>query len=139
MLTDNIPKNLDEAIAYLEARLTNEDREKLKTADMAQFHFTTGMNMRNSWGLWSGSPLKQWFNSIGIEHADDMSGIIMKAFRRKILGYPYDLQEDVKHYQEFWKRSKERESKYLVNVQMKVTKNKYGETEIEYINIPHVW
>jgi len=98
-----IPKNLGEAVDYL-IKHNQKDLEALKTANMSQFHFSAGMNMRNSWGLWSGGPLKEWFESIGIFHADDMSGMIMKAFQKRILEEPYDLMEDVKFYQGYWKR-----------------------------------
>ena len=133
-MKNKIPSNLDEAIAELESKLLPEDRERIKTTDMGEFHFSVGRGLRNDWGLWSGGPLKEWFKSIGIEHADDMSGIILKALRRKICGYPYDLAEDVKHYQAYWKRTggfdgKAEHAEYKI----RTTKNQYGETEIEFI------
>lgn len=132
-MENNNPKNLDEALTYLDGKISPEDRKYLQSGpDMSEFHHTVGRNMRNEWGLWSGGPLKNWFKSIGIYHPDDMSGIILKAFKRKIMNQPYDLKSDVKHYQDFWKRTEEREVLGITSIKMVVTKNEFGETEIKY-------
>lgn len=41
-----------------------------------KFHFGFGMWLRNNWDLWKGSRLSKYFNSIGVYHPDDMTGII---------------------------------------------------------------
>lgn len=49
-----IPKNLEEAWAELDKELSAEDRQRLKEItenDMNRFHFSSGMGIRNSWGL----------------------------------------------------------------------------------------
>jgi hypothetical protein len=129
-MKSNIPKNLDEAIAYLEQRISPEDREYIKTVDMGQFHHSIGMNIRNDWGLWGGGPLRDWFNSLGIHHPDDMSHVILKATRRHILGYPYDIKEDVERFKKFWEKSDSMSGSCTMRV--KKTVNKYGEDEYEY-------
>ena len=50
------------------------------------------------------SPLYQYFNTIGIFHADDMSGIIMESVWRKIHNKPLELDEQVKKYRDYWQK-----------------------------------
>lgn len=124
------PNNLDEAIDYLLSVVSEEDKNVVRrSSSMNQFHHTVGQNLRNDWSLWHSGPLREWFISIGIGHADDMSGIILKAFRRKLLNQPYDLQEDVQKYKQFWEATK---GKTKFRIYSK--KNQYGETEYTYDN-----
>lgn len=101
-----IPKNLDDALNHLLETMDEDSINTIKESkNMSMFHFTTGMAMRNSWGLWSGSRLKTWFNNQGIHHADDMSGIIMQALWCKVHEKPYDLAADIKKYQDYWAKT----------------------------------
>jgi hypothetical protein len=97
-----IPSNLDEALSQLESNLTDEDRAAIRANDSAVFHFGPGMALRNRWKLWEESPLSKWFNGIGIFHADDMSGIILTALKHRVMGTPYNMDADVKFYQDYW-------------------------------------
>ena len=94
------PKNLDDAVKMVEEKLSDVDREFLKTKNPDWFH---GMNMRNGWHMWEKeSPLSIYFNSIGISHPDDMYGTIMKALKCKVRNEPFDLTEQVKFYKDYW-------------------------------------
>jgi hypothetical protein len=62
------------------------------------------MWMRNNWGLWGGSRLAKWFNNQGVKHPDDMSGVILDSFWRHLNDKPIKLEEQVKHYQDYWKK-----------------------------------
>ena len=62
-----------------------------------------GQWLRNNWGLWSGSRLKEWFEDRGIFHTDDMSAIILTSFWREVNGEPIKLDEQIKSYQDYWK------------------------------------
>jgi hypothetical protein len=42
-----------------------------------------------------------------IRHPDDMSGIILDSFCRHLNGNPIKLDEQVKHYQDYWKTLEE--------------------------------
>lgn len=102
-----IPKDLDDCFVQLKKQLTPEDIEKMKTGtedDMIQYHFGLGMWMRNNWGLWGGSRLSKWFNAQGINHPDDMSGVILDSFWRHLNQKPIKLDEQVKYYQDYWKK-----------------------------------
>jgi hypothetical protein len=105
---NNIPTNLDEALDFL-VKVNNYDSaiRFLKSTDEDSFvseqHHSTGMALRNEWGLWEKeSELSKWFNNIGIYHADDMSSIIMTSFHRLINTKDIDLESQVKHYIDYW-------------------------------------
>lgn len=98
-----IPSTLEEALVQLESNLSEEDRKIIAEKDPAAFHFSVGMSLRNRWELWTGtSPLSMWFFERGIKHADDMSGIILTALKHRVMGTPYDMDADVKFYQDYW-------------------------------------
>lgn len=79
--------------------------KNLKDNDPVSFHFTTGMQVRNEWGLWKlGSELNKEFNAIGIYHPDDMSGIILETAYRILNGKPVDLKGQIESYQDHWRR-----------------------------------
>jgi len=102
-----IPKDLDECFVQLEKLLKPEDIEKLRGGtekDMIQYHFSLGRWVRNNWGLWGRSRLAKWFNTQGIEHPDDMSGIIFDSFWRHLNNKPIKLDQQVKFYQDHWKQ-----------------------------------
>lgn len=107
---EDTPKDLYDAIQEL--KKDNEDNEQIQEmikmsedSFVSNFHFTIGMNIRNTWGLWNTnhpSDLALWFNSRGIYHPDDMSGIILKSFYRSLKGEPIRLNEQIKNYRDFW-------------------------------------
>ncbi len=100
-----VPEDLQEAWFELEKSLSEEDRHRLKKIqeyEMSNFHFSTGMGMRNSWGLWKGSRLAKYFNEIGIHHPDDMSSIILRTFWCYINNKPLKLEQRISLYKEFW-------------------------------------
>ena len=105
-----IPKNLEEAWAEIEKNLSPEDRQKLRTipeGDTIMFHFSSGMGMRNNWGLWGGSRLAKYFNDLGVFHPDDMSSIILETLWCHINDKPIRLDERVAFFKEFWLRRSE--------------------------------
>jgi hypothetical protein len=104
-----IPKDLDDCFVELKKLLEKEDFEEIKTGvedDMVLYHHGLGRHLRNEWGLWSGSILKEWFKEKGIYHADDMSGIILDSFWRHLNNKPIKLDEQIKHYQDYWEEAK---------------------------------
>jgi hypothetical protein len=104
-----IPADLESCFKELTAMLAPELIEKMRSGtedDMIEYHFGLGMWMRNNWGLWGESPLAKWFNNKGIKHADDMSGIILDSFWRHLNKKPLNLDGQIRHYKEFWKKQK---------------------------------
>lgn len=98
-------KNLTEVLDYLVAIISDEAKTHIIAHDSSHYHFGIGMWMRNNWGLWDKeSDLHKWFNSIGIWHADDMSGIILTSLKRRLLGQPLGVEDQVRYYQAYWAR-----------------------------------
>jgi len=65
-------------------------------------HNGFGRWIRNEWGLWSEGKLKNWFLSMGIKHADDMSSIILTSYHRVRNNKEVNLEEQFDHYIEYW-------------------------------------
>jgi len=101
-----IPKNLEDAHRELEKILKPADIKKMKDGtekDMSSYHHGLGTWIRNNWKLWKGDRLSKYFNDIGIQHPDDISGIILDTFWCKLNNKPFRLQERIQFYQEYWK------------------------------------
>ena len=61
--------------------------------------------MRNNWGLWKGSRLSEYFHKMGVFHPDDMSGIILTSYYRRLRNEPLQVDAQVKYCQDYWKVS----------------------------------
>ena len=119
-----IPKNLEDAISEVNGfypdSLKTEIRKLSENEFVGQYHMGTGLYMRNNWNLWGGSRLSKYFKRKGIKHPDDMSGIILTSFHRRLTGKEINFREQVSEYKEYWKESKKlhsfaklpRQSKY---------------------------
>ena len=114
-----LPNDLNEAIEILKTFYSKSiDEIKSMTEDEfgSSVHFGAGMFIRNSWCLWwyEGHNYQNWpkekpklidyFNSIKIVHADDMSGIIMTSLYRSIKGLDINLDKQIKVYHKHWKK-----------------------------------
>jgi hypothetical protein len=103
------PKDLQEAIEAYMATVSEDDKIYISTLTEKEFistqHHTSGQYIRNTWGLWfNDTEIGQWFSALGINHADDRSGIILASVYRTIMNRPIELGEQVHHYIEFWKK-----------------------------------
>jgi len=117
-----IPINLEECFVALNKILPPETIEQIKTDKIEPeegmteehalglfhhwLHMGLGMHLRNTWRLWYESPLVEWFNAHDVWHADDMSGIIIDSYKKRLNGQPIDLESQVKHYNNYWKNKK---------------------------------
>ncbi len=103
-----IPKNLEECFQQLDIYLDSISKVNIKADTEEEFgssyHLSFGMFLRNYWGLWSGSQLSKYFNELGIYHPDDMTGIIFDSYYRYLCGKELKLNQQVKHYQDYWDR-----------------------------------
>lgn len=77
-----IPKTVDEAVKTLAKILSKEDREYLLKNGAISMHDSLGRWIRNEWGLWTGSELKDELMNMnkGLNHPDDMSNYIIEEF-----------------------------------------------------------
>jgi len=100
-----IPKDLGEAISELDERFPDEEKEFITSnpeSCMIEYHSNVGRRIRNEWKLWEGGPLKDWFISKGIDHPDDMSGIMLNSYWRYKNQKPLELDKQIKYYQDYW-------------------------------------
>lgn len=100
-----IPTTLDECMAALKETLEPEEQMKFikfTEEDLIQYHFGLGRWIRNTWGLWSGGPLKKHMESLGFTHPDDMSASIIKEFWNRMNNNPSCIQDDVQYYKQYW-------------------------------------
>lgn len=103
-----IPKNLLDAITYLDCEWSEKDKTEFKKKEerdaVAELHFGTGTAIRNNWELWKGkNRISRFFKSKGICHPDDMSSIILTSFHRKLNGKPIDFDGQISYYKAYWK------------------------------------
>ncbi len=106
------PKTLSECFEHLDGILEkSEDIDWFKGAAendaIAQSHHGLGAWIRNNWGLWKGdNELYEYLKKLGLTHADDMSGIILTSYHRHLNKKDLDLEGQINHYIEFWKKHK---------------------------------
>lgn len=105
-----IPKNLEDCFTQINSFWADSTKLKMKDLTDKEFtsrlHFGFGMWMRNNWQLWGGSRLSKYFNDMGIYHPDDMSGIILGNYHKNLNSQEIKLEEEIKYYQNYWKKSK---------------------------------
>jgi len=115
VMSHPIPHNLEECFAQLETMFEDEEqKERFKEPDRKgkcsayKYHHGVGRWIRNNWGFWKKEgPLYDWMVSIGLHHADDMSGLILDAFWYHLNGCAFSVEEKVNHYREYWKNMEE--------------------------------
>jgi hypothetical protein len=91
-----IPRNLRESFTQLDRLLPDTIKQRLRHPDsrygLADFHMGLGLWMRNNWQLWGGSRLQQYLQALGVEHPDNMSGVILTTYSDYLNGQPLDEQ-----------------------------------------------
>lgn len=79
------PKTVDEAAMRVVAGLDEESRRrfaKMPEGELISLHRTLGQAIRNKFGLWQGN--EELMRATGKDHADDASGVIIKAAWRTV-------------------------------------------------------
>ncbi len=109
-----VPADLEDAFVELKKMLPVQVVQSMRAGseqDVIQYHFSLGMWMRNNWGLWGGSRLSKHLNRLGLQHPDDMSGLILSTFWCHLNSKPLRVKERVAEYQAYWKALAGREKK----------------------------
>lgn len=79
-----IPRNIEECFLQLDTLLSAHLRNLiLNTKSIKEIdglHFGPGMWIRNNWGLWCGSRLQTYLLKRGLNHPDEMSGVIFDYY-----------------------------------------------------------
>ncbi|MDD5432446.1 MAG: hypothetical protein PHO70_05620 [Candidatus Omnitrophica bacterium] len=107
-----IPRSIDECFDALKKNLSDEEMSDIrKTADdqiLAKFHLGIGQWMIRKWIEPDNSPLKKYFNGLGIYENEDMSNIILICFFRYLNKDDLRFPEQIKYYQDIRKNEKEK-------------------------------
>lgn len=127
-----VPKDLNDALEELSKIIPEKVKNSMKNGsenDMSNYHFNLGRWMRNNWGLWAGTssnkinikmdpeeflfnakyydPIQfrivNWFMKKGINHADNMSFVILRSFWRHLNSRPIDIDAQIKFVEDFYK------------------------------------
>jgi predicted RNase H-like HicB family nuclease len=102
----NPPATLSDALDRLSRMLSPATIREMSDGselDMAKYHFSVGLWMRNYWGLWAQGPLHRHLAALGLRHPDDMSGLILTCYWRRLHGNPHGVEEQVARYEEYWR------------------------------------
>lgn len=79
-----IPKDLGECFVELDKLLSEVDKKEMQALarrdDMIAYHHGLGTWLRNNWGLWGGSRLQKYFRDRGVNHPDEMSGVVLDYY-----------------------------------------------------------
>ena len=79
-----IPRNIEECFLQLDTLLSAHLRNLILNSksikEIDGLHFGPGMWIRNNWGLWCGSRLQTYLLKRGLNHPDEMSGVIFDYY-----------------------------------------------------------
>lgn len=105
---DTVPVTLDEAITLLKEAMTPLEVKETKKLESSELHFSLGMYLRNQWSLWdTKSIMRTWFrDTYGVDHADDISGIILECLLNDFNGVPRRDKIIAKECIAHWKKNK---------------------------------
>jgi len=103
------PKDLEDCFRILKNMGSSENLEEFKQHDPVEYHHGLGRLLRNEWGLWydpSGDRpetlIHRYMVELGLEHADDMSSLILTSFQRHLKGEPLKIEEQVAAHKKYW-------------------------------------
>ena len=100
------PATLAESLAVLDEVLNPYQKRLInclpEDAVRETLHFSFGTWIRNAWGLWDVTPLRYHFLQRGVLHPEDMSGIILLTYYRKMKGLPLEVDQQIDYYQRYW-------------------------------------
>ena len=96
---EDIPSDLNEAYKLLDGSLSDEDIAYIRDCtdeDLAMMHFGLGLWIRNNWIYQSNNKIVKEFAKRGINHPDDISGLIIKGYRLHLNELPCEIDEIIK-------------------------------------------
>lgn len=100
------PATLAESLAVLDEVLNPFQKRYIACLPEEEvresLHYSFGTWIRNAWGLWDVTPLRYHFLKRGVLHPEDMSGIILLTYYRKMNGLPLDIDKQIDYYQRYW-------------------------------------
>lgn len=105
-----IPKTLDECCDFID-KLNLSDTEKWLKCNtneaISTAHHIFGQWIRSNFGLWEKPPneLKKWFiDNYFLDHADDISSLILSYYHQKKNGLKPNLEPMVNRFHKYWEK-----------------------------------
>ncbi len=97
------PATLPELIDRIWKELSNEDKAFLRSGGKPDYF--VGRYIRNKHGLWIRStPVVKWsISNLGLDHADDISGLIVTSLEHKAQGKAFNLFAEAEYYKNHWR------------------------------------
>lgn len=98
------PRTVLDAIDLLEAGLSERDKQTLCMTGVAGAHHSLGRNIRNGWDLWDPETpiVRQTKADFGVDHADDISGLILGGLHARLCGETFDFEAEAQRYRDHW-------------------------------------
>jgi hypothetical protein len=110
-----IPKNLDDAMAELDKRVSPEARLKFKAIPEDSvciiMHNRLGQWMILNWGFYGGSRLSNYLRSAGVTFPDDMADFLILAYHRRQNAKPIGIKELATEFRDRRKKAYQEEMK----------------------------
>jgi hypothetical protein len=105
---DRVPANLEEAVKLLKEAMSDVEKILVEEMTRSDLHLTVGQLIRNEWSLWATeNVLTKWFKeNYGVDHADDVSGIILECVIADLNDRPRRDKELANEYIDHWNKHK---------------------------------
>lgn len=113
-----IPKDLFDCFKELDKAMDEDVRDKfIKFSDAEvdkRTHASLGMWIKRRWALDGGSRLAQYFNKMGVPHAEYMVGIIIQSYHRHLNKRDLQIKEQVEHFRKLWNEKQKKEAEKML-------------------------
>lgn len=111
------PSTLEECYLYLDKIFDDTSKYTFKVFPeriaVSRLHNGLGTWIRNEWGLWRNSKLKNYFVNLGALHPDDMSVVILTSYHRLLNEKEIKIDEQIEKYQNFYRDTTARNDSFL--------------------------
>ena len=101
------PNTVEEALERVVSDLEPSEFDFIKKEGIALLHHSLGRAIRNEWGLWDKESklYKDFRNTLGLWHADDMSGILLEHIECFVKGSKFDMRRKAQYYKDYWMKN----------------------------------
>ncbi|TXH31319.1 MAG: hypothetical protein E6Q96_00295 [Cyclobacteriaceae bacterium] len=124
------PSTLEECYPYLDKIFDDTSKYTFKVFPeriaVSRLHHGLGTWIRNEWGLWRNSKLKNYFVNLGVLHPDDMSAMILTSYHRRLNEKEIKIEEQIEYCQEFYKHINVRNDSVLYSNMEKQIEEDYN-------------